>query len=98
MPVFIAALGGMLIHLVGTLAGRGLIGKGISVVSYSGLSVTTGWLKTSMISYLMALPPDLLGMLAYLKIGVVINIITSAISARMVINGINGSFKKWVLK
>lgn len=98
MPVLIAAIGGMLINLVGTLIGRVLIGLGLSVISYSGLSVTTDWLKSSMVSYIMALPPDLVGALAYLKIGVVVNIITSAIAARMVINGINGPFKKWVLK
>lgn len=99
MPVFLAALGGMLINLVGSLAGRLLVALGVSVATYTGLSVTTSWIKSSALSYLTALPPDLLGILAYLKIGVVINIITSAITARMVIDGLNGgTFKKWVLK
>ena len=37
MPVFIAAIGGVLINLVGTLAGRVLIALGISVVTYTGV-------------------------------------------------------------
>lgn len=99
MPVFIAAIGGMLINLVGTLAGRILIALGISVVTYTGVSTSLDWLKAGAITALGGLPGDMLGLIAYMKVGVCISIITSAIAARAVINGISGdSFKKWVLK
>lgn len=99
MPVFVAAIGGMLINLVGTLAGRILIALGISVVTYTGVSTSLDWLKAGAITALGGLPGDMLGLIAYMKVGVCISIITSAIAARAVINGISGdSFKKWVMK
>ena len=43
MPVFVAAIGGMLINLVGTLAGRVLVALGISVITYTGMSASIDW-------------------------------------------------------
>ena len=99
MPVFVAAIGGMLINIVGTLVGRVLIALGISVVTYTGVSASLDWLKAGALSALAGLPADMVGLIAYMKVGVCISIITSAIAARAVINGISGdSFKKWVMK
>lgn len=99
MPMFVAAIGGMLINLVGTLAGRILIALGISVVTYTGVSTSLDWLKSGAVSALGGLPADMLSLIAFMKVGVCISIITSAIAARAIINGISGdSFKKWVLK
>lgn len=99
MPIFIAAIGGMLINLVGTLAGRVLIALGISVVTYTGVSSSLDWLKAGAISALSGLPADLFGLIGFMKVGVCISIITSAIAARAVISGVSGdTFKKWVLK
>ncbi|OJU91343.1 MAG: cobalt ABC transporter permease [Burkholderiales bacterium 66-5] len=99
MPVFIAAIGGVLINLVGTLAGRVLIALGIGVVTYSGMDASMGWAKDAAISALGSLPADALSLIGYLKVGVCVNIITSAMAARAVINGLSGdSFKRWVLK
>lgn len=99
MPVFIAAIGGMLINLVGTLAGRVLIALGISVVTYTGVSTSLDWMKAGAISALGCLPAEMLALIAFMKVGVCISIITSAIAARAVISGISGdSFKKWVMK
>lgn len=99
MPVFIAAIGGMLINLVGTLAGRVLIALGISVVTYTGVSASLDWMKSGAVSALGGLPAEMLGLIAFMKVGVCISIITSAIAARAIISGISGdSFKRWVLK
>ena len=99
MPVFIAAIGGMLISLVGSLVGRVLIALGISVITYTGLSASLDWMLSQAIAAFSGLPADIFSLLAYMKIGVCISIVTSAISARMLINGISGdTFKRWVLK
>lgn len=50
MPVFVAAIGGMLLNIVGTLVGRVLIAAGISVITYTGLSMTLDGLKANAIA------------------------------------------------
>ncbi|MCD6664164.1 MAG: DUF2523 domain-containing protein [Comamonas sp.] len=99
MPVFIAAIGGMLINLVGTLVGRVLVALGIGVVTYTGLSTTLDFLKAQALASFAGLPADLIGLMAFLKIGVCISIIASAMAARALIDGVSGdTFKRWVLK
>lgn len=99
MPVFISAIGGMLLTLTGSIVGRVFIALGLGVVTYTGLSVTTDQLTSLLDQSLSGLPADIVGLLGYMKVGVCINIIISAIAARMLINGISGdTFKRWVLK
>lgn len=99
MPTFVAAIGGMLISLVGTLAGRILIALGISVVTYTGITVTLDLLKGQAISSFGALPAEVFSILGILKVGQCISIITSAIAAKLVIDGLTGdTVKKWVNK
>ncbi|MBW8465936.1 MAG: DUF2523 domain-containing protein [Acidovorax sp.] len=99
MPVFIAAIGGMLINLVGTLVGRVLIALGISVITYTGISTTLDFLKAQAIGAFAGLPPEVFGLLGILRVGQCISIVTSAIAAKMVIDGVTGdTFKKWVHK
>jgi cell division protein FtsX len=99
MPVFIAAIGGMLINLVGTLVGRVLIALGISVVTYTGVSFTLDALTAQAISAFAGLPPEVFGLLGVLKVGQCISIVTSAIAAKLVIDGLTGdTFKKLVHK
>lgn len=99
MPVFIAAIGGMLINLVGTLVGRVLIALGISVITYTGISTTLDFLKAQAIGAFAGLPPEVFGLLGILRVGQCISIVTSAIAAKMVIDGVTSdTFKKWVHK
>lgn len=99
MPVFVAAIGGMLINLVGTLAGRVLIALGIGVVTYTGLSTSLDWLKAQALAAFSGMPAEAVQLAAFLEVGTCISIVTSAIAARAIINGISGdSFKRWVLK
>jgi cell division protein FtsX len=99
MPVFIASIGGMLINLVGTLAGRVLVALGISVVTYSGINATLDALKSQAISSFTALPPEVMSMLSMMRVGQCISIVSSAIAARMLLNGLTGdTFKRWVHK
>lgn len=99
MPVFIAAIGGMLINLVGTLAGRVLIALGISVVTYTGITVTLDALKAQAIGAFSSLPPGVFALLGILRVGQCISIITSAVAAKLVIDGLTGdTMKKWIHK
>lgn len=99
MPVFVAAIGGMLINLVGTLAGRVLIALGISVVTYTGITVTLDFLKGQAISAFSGLPVEVFSILGVLKVGQCISIVTSAIAAKLLLDGLTGdTFKRWVGK
>lgn len=99
MPVFIAALGGMLINLVGTLAGRVLVALGISVVTYTGISIALDAIKSQAISSFTALPPEMLSIITMMRVGQCISIVSSAIVARLVLNGLTGdTVKRWVGK
>ena len=99
MPVFVAAIGGMLINLVGTLAGRILIALGISVVTYTGINATLDGLKSQAISSFTALPPEVISMLSMMRVGQCISIVSSAVAARLLLNGLTcDTFKRWVNK
>ena len=99
MPVFVAAIGGMLINLVGTLVGRVLIALGISVVTYTGITVTLDFLKSQAISAFGGLPVEVFAILGILKVGQCISIVTSAIAAKLLLDGLTGdTFKRWVGK
>lgn len=99
MPAFIAALMGALIQIVGSLVGRVLVALGLSVVTYTGMSVTLTWLKSQAVTAALGLPPDVIGMLSVMKVGTSISIIFSAMLARLVVTGLSGdTVKKWVLK
>lgn len=99
MPIFVAALGGMLINLVGTLVGRVLVALGIAVVTYTGVNASLDALKSSALTSMMSLPPEMLAIMGLLKVGVCISIVTSATAARLLLNGLTGgTFKRWVHK
>lgn len=99
MPVFLAALGGVLINIAATVAGRVLIALGIGVVSYTGLDFTLTFLKSQAVSSLTGLPSEVVGLISFMKVGVCISIITSAIAVRATLQGLTGgTVKKWVLK
>lgn len=99
MPVFVAAIGGMLINLVGTLAGRVLVALGIGVITYTGVGASLNFLKGQAVSSFSGLPAEMLSIIGIMKVGVCISIITSAITARLLLNGLSGdTFKRWVHK
>lgn len=99
MPAIIAALLGGLISIAGTLAGKVLIGLGLSVATYSGLSLTLDFAKTRVIESIQSLPPEVVGMLSAMGVGQFISIIASALSARLLLQGLtDGSIKKWVMR
>jgi hypothetical protein len=99
MPLFIASLLGGLINIAGTIAGQVLIGLGISVVTYTGMSTTIDWLKSGAVAALSGLPAEAIGILGLMKVGVCISMVFSAIAVKMSLDGLtSGTVKKWISK
>lgn len=82
MPYILAALWGGLQYAAGSIIVQALIGLGIAVATYSGTDIAMEWAKTQAVANLAALPPDLLAMLAFMKVGKAINIVFSAMTMR----------------
>ena len=97
MPIFVSALLGGLINICGTIAGRVLIGLGISVVTYTGLSASIDFLKTSAVSQLGALPAQVLAILSIMKVGQSMSVIMSATAVKLTLDGLTSdTFRKWI--
>ncbi|MDO9013520.1 MAG: DUF2523 domain-containing protein [Polynucleobacter sp.] len=99
MPLLFASLLGGLINIVGSLVGRAVLALGLSVVTYTGMSTTLNWLKSEAIANFHLLPPAIEGLLAYMKVGVCISIVFSAILVRLLVSGLSSdTVKRWVTK
>ena len=92
-----SALLGGLINIAGTLAGKVLIGLGISVITYTGFSSSLDWLKGQAVASFSGLPVEIIGMLALMKVGTCISIVSSAIAVHAGLEGLlSDTVKKWV--
>jgi len=99
MPLFIGALLGGLIQAAGHIVGRVLIALGIGYVSYQGIDTALAFIKAQALANLTALPANMVLLLGLMKIGVLLNILMSAVVARMTLNGLqSGAMKKMVQK
>jgi len=99
MPVFLAALIGGLVAAAGSFVGRVLIALGVGFVTYQGIDVALGQFKDLFVASAGNLSGDIAGMLGVLKIGTGVNIIMSALTARLILNGMtSGTIKRMVIK
>ncbi|MBN9365726.1 MAG: DUF2523 domain-containing protein [Comamonadaceae bacterium] len=99
MPVFVAAIGGMLLNIVGSMVGRIFVALGMVVMTYKGLDSSVTWLQGQAVSSLSGLPGEALSLVGYMRVGEAISIVGSAITTRLILDGVQSdSFKKWVLK
>lgn len=99
LPVIAAAAIGGLISVTGTIVGRVLVALGVGVVTYTGVQAGIDSILANLDSAIAGVPADILGLLGFMKVGEALNIIISAMSARMLLNGLTGdTIKKWVLK
>ena len=94
-----AELLGALVQIAGTLVGKVLLSLGIGYVAYKGLDASLAWAKSSVFANLAGLSPTTLQVLGVLQIGTAINILISALTARLVLKGMTGgALKAMVLK
>jgi len=99
LPIVVAAVGGVILNIVGSVVGRVLIALGIGVATYTGVSTLLDQLKDRALSGFMALPPEAVQILGVLKVGEFVSIITSAVAARLLLSGMtSGTVKRWVNK
>jgi len=95
----IASIGGVLINVAGSVAGRVFAALGIGVTSYTGISASLDWLKDQALEALDGVPANIISLLSFMKVGTCINIIITAIGVRLAITGMTSEvLKKWVLK
>lgn len=99
MPLLAALFLRGLLWVAGSIAGQVLLRLGIGVVTYTGTNLSLGWLKSQALSALQGMGGEYIALLSYMKVGVCISIITSAIVARAVMSGLTGdTVKRWVMK
>jgi hypothetical protein len=98
MPLFIASLLGGLMNIAATLAGRVLLALGFASITYTGLSLSLDYLKAEALTAINGLPAEVVAMLSNMKVGVALSIVISAITARMVLDGLSagGAISKLV--
>lgn len=98
MPL-IAALVGALITAVGTFIGRALFALGVGLLVFKGIDIAMNSLMQFALAQLNSIPREVLQVVALTKIGSVINMITSALTVRMLISGLqSGTMKKMFIK
>ena len=99
MPVFLAALIGALASAAASLAGRVLIGVGIGVVAYTGLSSLITGVSSDIQTQFAGAPSLVLQVLGTLRLDTCIAILLSAYTARYTLAGLtSGTLVRWIKK
>lgn len=99
MPWILAALLQGLLFLTRSFVGRVLVSLGLGVVTYAGMSTSLTFLKSQALGAIGGMGAEAIALMSYMKIGVCISIVTSAIAARMLVTGLQSdTVKRWVLK
>lgn len=99
MPAFVAALLGGLLSITSSLVGRVMFALGIGAVTYTGLTSALDYAKSQALGALTSAPAQLVQLMGYLGVGEFISIVTSALAARLILNGLNsGAVKRFVLQ
>lgn len=99
MQIFISALIGALITAAGSLVGRVLLSLGIGAIAFTGIDASINWARDLALDHLSSTGGNTLRVISTLKIGTCFSIVSSALAARLLLNGLTGGvMKKWVVK
>jgi len=99
MGIFLSALIGALVAACGSLVGKVLVSLGIGYATYQGTDLMIGWVRDLAISNMSSLPVNAVRVMSAAKVGTCISILTSALVARLTVNGLtSGTLKKFTLK
>lgn len=99
MQVFIGALIGALIQVLGTMVGKILVSLGIGYAVFTGVDVSIAYARDMFISRLAAQGGNAVAVASSMKVGVCISIITSALTTRLLLNGLTGgTLKRFTVK
>lgn len=82
-----------------TMVGRALIGLGVAVFTYKGITVSLDLLLDQVKDLFTRLPPEICGISNLLQIDVCISILFSAYAASLALGGLTSdSVKRWGIK
>ena len=99
MPALVAALWGAFLAFIPTLVGRVLVSLGIGYVAFRGIDTLVTAAKGTLFSNISTSYPVVVQLAGVLQIGTCINIMASAVLARMAVAGLtNGLLTKFVTK
>lgn len=99
LPLLIPAIIGGVVSAVGTIVGRVLVSLGIGYVTFTGVDLTLTWARDQFVSSLSGLPAGAIAMMGVLKVGVCVSMLLSALTMRMVLQGLtSGAVKRMVVK
>jgi hypothetical protein len=90
MP-FLLALGGLLLEICASMAGRVLLAIGIGYVTYSGFDLSVSWLLDQIKSNVSSMGAETVSFLAWLWVDKAIGMIFSAYSAALLIKMAGGT-------
>jgi hypothetical protein len=93
-----SVVGGAMLQIAGNFALRMATALGIGVATYAGLSTTLDWLKSNVVVSLQALPPEIVGMLALMKVGSCVSMYFSALVIRMTLGGMTSGTVRTFIK
>lgn len=91
-------IGGMLLTVAGSLAGRVLVALGIGFVTYKGVDVTTTFLSDQVKANINGLPVDVINFLAFCWIDKGIGMIFSTWTACIAVSGLASGLTKMRIK
>lgn len=99
MPFFVAALLGALIQAAGTIVGKVLISLGMGYFVFTGIDVSITFARDFLLTKVSGLPTQAIAAAGAMKVGVCISILTSALVARMTLQGLTGgTLRRLVVK
>lgn len=97
-PIVASIIWGAFLLILRSVVLRVLIALGISTVTFIGMNQSIKWIMQRGIQSLNGLPSDLVGLLAYMKVGVCISMLMSAITMRMLLKfGSSDKMKKMMM-
>ena len=94
MPIFIAALWGALLNIVGSVVGRVFAAIGMGLVVYVGMGATLDVLKNTGINAFTSLPPEISQIFGLLRLGEAFSMIASTVTIKLVAGGLSGNTAK----
>jgi len=89
MPALIPVLWGFFILIAGSLVKRVIIGLGFGVMTFIGSKIALQWFLDGFLAKFNSLPSELGSVVALLGVGNAVSIIMSAITIRLVMNGLS---------
>lgn len=99
MAAIVAVLWNGLLAILGSVVWQAIIALGVGIVTYQGADTSLDYFKNLAVTNLTALPPGVLGLLGYMKVGKCVSMICSAIVMRMTAQGLKaGASKQWRFK